>query len=127
MEFSLNQLQHRFLKVLKSIDFFRREKRSFQFLEQVRAIGNTISLDDYEKRKLGIFNQLNFFQLITGIVTPLITSAYTKNFPAQALSLAMLPSAISAMALLLNAFRKNQEALLSYFIFYPVLTCIIYI
>ncbi|TMI89185.1 MAG: HAMP domain-containing histidine kinase [Bacteroidetes bacterium] len=129
MEFSLNQLQHRFLKVLKSIDFFRREKRFFQFLEQVRAIGNTISLDDYEKRKLRIFNQLNFFQLITGIIAPLmaILSSSGKFFPADAWYIITSPALISIVVLVLNANHKYQAALLSYFILYPVFTCFIYI
>ncbi|HYV54272.1 MAG TPA: hypothetical protein VE933_06800, partial [Chitinophagaceae bacterium] len=43
-----------------------------QFLERVWNIGYSTTLDDYEKRKLGIFNQLNFFQIITGILVPIV-------------------------------------------------------
>src|SRR5947208_10274710 len=84
-------------------------------------------MDDYEKRKLGIFNQLNFFQLVTGIVVPLFTLSHTANFHNQSWFLSLLPAIISAASLVTNGFRKYNIALLLYFIFYPVLTCFIYI
>jgi two-component system sensor histidine kinase/response regulator len=34
---------------------------SLHYLERIKGIGFTIAIDDYEKRKLGIFNQLEFF------------------------------------------------------------------
>ena len=36
-------------------------KKSFLFLSKIKSIGLQGSMDDYERRKLGIFNQLNFF------------------------------------------------------------------
>jgi signal transduction histidine kinase len=91
------------------------------------AIGATDEMDDYEKIKLGIFNQLNFFQLVTGIISPFIYFICIKNFTASVLSISMLPALISATSLVLNYFKKHEAALLSYFILYPVFTCIIYI
>ena len=98
-----------------------------QFLEKVWNIGYSITLDDYEKRKLGIFNQLNFFQIITGILVPIIAFLTSKKFPLQDWYIAILPSSISIVVLLLNSLNKYTAALLCYFIFYPVFTCFIYI
>src|SRR5258706_9907613 len=97
------------------------------FFFKLRSIGVTAGMDDYEKSKLGIFNQLNFFQLITGIVIPLITLSRTANFHRQSWFFALLPVVISAASLITNAFRQYHVALMLYFIFYPVLTCFIYI
>src|SRR6266702_1182069 len=101
--------------------FFRR--KIWNLFYKLRLIGVSFEMDDYEKRKLSIFNQLNFFQLVTGVLIPVITFIYSKKFPPQALFFAMLPSTISAAALILNACRKYHAALLNYFIFYPVFTC----
>jgi two-component system sensor histidine kinase/response regulator len=105
--------------------FFK--EKILPFFIKLRSIGVTPGLDDFEKRKLGIFNQLNFFQLITGVVVPLTTLSQTANFHKQLWLLSLLPVVISAASLILNAFRQYHAALLAYFIFYPVLTCFIYI
>jgi signal transduction histidine kinase len=98
-----------------------------QFLKRVWNIGYSITLDDYEKRKLGIFNQLNFFQIVTGILVPMIAFLTSKKFPLHDWYIAVLPSCISIVVLLLNSLNKYHAALLCYFIFYPVFTCFIYI
>jgi two-component system, sensor histidine kinase and response regulator len=98
-----------------------------QFLERVWNIGYSTTLEDYEKRKLGIFNQLNFFQIITGILVPIIAFLTSKKFPFQDWYVAILPACISIVVLLLNSLNKYHAALLCYFIFYPVFTCFIYI
>lgn len=98
-----------------------------QFLHRVWNIGYSITLDDYEKQKLGIFNQLNFFQIITGILVPIIAFLTSKKFPLNDWYVAILPSCISIVVLVLNYLRKYHAALLCYFIFYPVFTCFIYI
>lgn len=133
MEFFLNQLPHRLNRAIQSIEFPQRgrfiQKRVIQFLEQVRTIGDVPSLEDYEKRKLRIFNQLNFFQLVTGVIAPLmaILSSHAKFFPAGAWYITTSPALISILVLVLNANYRYQAALLCYFILYPVFTCIIYI
>jgi len=97
------------------------------FLEKVWNIGYSTTLEDYEKRKLGIFNQLNFFQIITGILVPIVAFLTSKKFPLHDWYIAVLPSCISIIVLFLNSFNKYLAALLCYFIFYPVFTCFIYI
>lgn len=105
----------------------RARHKVVHFLDRVWNIGYSITLDDYEKQKLGIFNQLNFFQIITGILVPIIAFLTSKKFPLQDWYVAILPSCISIVVLLLNYFNKYQYALLCYFIFYPFFTCFIYI
>lgn len=97
------------------------------FLERVWNIGYSPALDDYEKRKLGIFNQLNFFQIVSGIVVPIIAFITSKKFPLQEWYIALLPAGISILVLFLNSVGRYHAALLCYFIFYPVFTCFIYI
>jgi two-component system, sensor histidine kinase and response regulator len=133
MDYFVNQLQHRLHKVFRSIEVLEKgrfiQQKTLQFLENVRTIGYIDSLDDYEKRKLRIFNQLNFFQLVTGVIAPLmaILSSHGKFFPGDAWYITTSPALISILVLVLNANYKYQAALLCYFILYPVFTCVIYI
>src|SRR4030095_12577397 len=134
MEYLLYQLHHlqlRLLKALKSIEFFggpdSSKQKVLELFTQIRSIGYEESMDDYEKRKLEIFNQLNFFQLITGIVVPIIALVSSKKFPVGEWYIVTLPALISTLVLVLNAICKYEAALLCYFIFYPVFTCMIYI
>jgi len=92
----------------------------------IKLIGASAAMDDYEKRKLGIFNQLNFFQLITGICIPVAGLFHNNKFPEWTWLVASLPAVISIVVLLLNAQRKYEAGIIFYFIFYPVLTSIVY-
>jgi two-component system, sensor histidine kinase and response regulator len=92
----------------------------------IKHIGAPPTMDDYEKRKLGIFNQLNFFQLVTGILIPVIGLYNNKKFPDWAWLVASIPAIISMVVLLLNANRKYEAGIIFYFIFYPVVTSIVY-
>ncbi len=83
-------------------------------------------MDDYEKRKLGIFNQLNFLQFLTGIIIPIFGCWSNQNLSAGIWMTACLPAITSVLILYLNHLRKYETALLSYFILYPFLTCIVY-
>ncbi len=40
------------------------EQKIFQILYSIKGIGASAALDDYEKRKLGIFNLINFFNYL---------------------------------------------------------------
>lgn len=131
MEYLFLHLQHRLNRILKAIDIFEGlrpiKQKILQFLAQIRSIGYTTAMEDYEKRKLGIFNQLNFFQLITGIIVPIIPLLSSSKFPAEGWFIAILPALVSILVLVLNSNYKYQAALLCYFIFYPLFTCVIYI
>lgn len=101
-------------------------KKILVFLLQVKSIGSNVTMDDYEKRKLGIFNQLNFFQLITGILAPVIGLFGHDGLPATAWIVAALPALISALVLYLNKKENHEAALLCYFMLYPFITGIVY-
>jgi two-component system sensor histidine kinase/response regulator len=113
------------LEVLKASESIR--KKILHFFKLVRSIGVTTALADHEKRKLGIFNQLNFFQLVTGIIIPVTGLFHTQKFQVAVWLVTCLPALISVLVLVLNAQHKYQTALHCYFIFYPVFTCFIYI
>lgn len=100
---------------------------STQSLERIKTIGFTADMDDYEKRKLGIFNQLNFFQLVTGIVIPVAGAIDNRHFPLMAWIVACMPALISIIVLVLNARHKHDLARIVYFVLYPFATSIVYI
>jgi two-component system, sensor histidine kinase and response regulator len=100
---------------------------SLQFLEKIKSIGFTPLMDDYEKRKLGVFNQLNFFQLITGIIVPVAGLLRNRQFPPMVWVIACIPALVSVLVLWMNSRRLYFGALLSYFFLYPFATCIVYL
>lgn len=101
--------------------------RSAQFFLHVKFLGYSHTMDDYEQRKLRIFNQINFFQLMAGLLLPLLGMALRNNIPAITWGLVAAPAAVSFAVLLLNRFRQHTVALYSYFILYPLCTCLVYL
>jgi signal transduction histidine kinase len=102
-------------------------KQLLIFFQKVQNLGITDELDDHERSKLSIFNQLNFFQCITGVMVPIAALIRTTALPGEGWVIASLPALISILVLVLNANYKYQAALLAYFILYPVFICISYI
>lgn len=100
---------------------------SINMLQSVKTIGVAERMDEYEKRKLIVFNQLNFFQLLVGILIPSIGLFHNDRLPATAWLLSCLPASISMVALLFNFFKKYEAALLIYFILYPFFTGFVYL
>jgi two-component system, sensor histidine kinase and response regulator len=100
---------------------------SAQSLHRIKTLGFTAELDDYEKRKLGIFNQLNFFQLVTGIIIPIAGAIGNRHFPLAAWIVASMPALISILVLVLNARQEHDIAKIAYFVLYPLATSIVYI
>src|SRR5258708_11363813 len=100
---------------------------SLQFFERVKTIGSESAIDEYEKRKLGIFNQLNFFQLLTGMITPIAGSRSNRHFPFSAWIVAWMPALISVVVLVLNQRGRYDVARIVYFVFYPLITSIVYL
>ena len=96
------------------------------WLARIKNIGYSVQLGDYEQRKLGIFNLLNFLQLITGILMPVIVSFKDPKLGFSSMLLACSPALISAVVLWLNHKQKHEAARIFYFLFYPVFTSIVY-
>jgi signal transduction histidine kinase len=120
-----------FHQKVRSIDiggFLQSIKKIYtDFIQQVRSIGLIEKMNYYEKRKLGVFNQLNFFQLLTGLLVPLLGCLHKDDLPLSAWLLACLPSVISATALTFNYKKKHHASLLCYFILYPFFTGFVYL
>ena len=95
------------------------EKAVLDLFYYVKSLGYSDTLDEYEKVKLGIFNQINFFQFITGLFI-LLTCVLHKEFPGWACILAGLPSIVSLLALYFNREYKYQSALRVYFVLQPL-------
>src|SRR6185312_157928 len=95
--------------------------------ERIKRIGFTPDMDDYEKRKLGIFNQLNFFQLLTGTVIPIAGFLHNQRFPPMAWTFACIPALVSILVLVLNGRREYYLAQIAYFVGYPIATSFVYL
>ena len=101
--------------------------RSGQLFLQVKFFGYSTSMDEYEQRKLRIFNQINFFQLLAGLIIPLLGLIIPGNIPAVAWGIACWPAGVSIVVLGLNYFRQYQASLYAYFLLYPLCTCFVYL
>lgn len=102
-------------------------KNLLSVLHKVKEIGVIDEMNEYEKSRLGIFNYLNFFQLISGVIVPLIGIFHGGKIPLTGWLIACLPPLLSVFVLQLNRRKKFQDALVVYFIFYPFFTCLSYI
>ncbi|MDP4149485.1 MAG: HAMP domain-containing sensor histidine kinase [Bacteroidota bacterium] len=98
-----------------------------RFLGNIKATGVLPAMDDYEKRKLGIFNQLNFFQFLAGVIVPIAGLLHHEKLPPQAWMIAGMPAIIPIAVLWLNSRHHHDIALITYFVLYPFATSIVYI
>lgn len=109
-------------------DFLKQGRKTvFLFLERVKNIGATPEMTTQEKSKLVIFNFLNFLQVITGTVIPIIGLINADKFPVVGWLIVCMPALVSIAVLILNSYHKHQEALLAYFVLYPLFICVNYI
>ena len=97
------------------------------FFEKVKALGVTPGMSNYDKSKLRIFNLLNFFQFVTGMIVPFIGFMHAYTIPYGGWIMASLPALISLFVLLLNRRQQYDTAVLVYFVFYPACICLNYI
>jgi len=120
--------KQRKLSAAKPGKYFLALKKKGRFLlHHVKSLGLTETMEEYDQRKLGIFNKLNFFQLVTGIFIPVMGMIMSPALPASAWLIACLPALVSALVLYLNSDYKHEAALIAYFILYPFFTCIVYL
>src|SRR5262245_13951315 len=93
-------------------------------LNIIKCIGVTEEMSPAEQSKLRIFNQLNFFQFITGIIVPVAGLLNASKFPITGWIVICLPALVSILVLVLNHYRRHELALLTYFVLYPFFICI---
>jgi two-component system, sensor histidine kinase and response regulator len=96
------------------------------YFDQIKTLGLTPEMDEYEKSKLRIFNLINLFQLLAGIVGPILVLLNSKDLSIGAGLLACGPALISVGVLFMNSRRKHDAALILYFTLHPFFTSIIY-
>src|SRR5450432_1667270 len=101
-------------------------QKSHHFLEEIKSLGFTRTMDELEKGKLSVFNQLNFFQFITGIVVPLLCFFGNYKFPIAAFFIASLPAWVSLVVLYLNFYFRYEAGMITYFVMYPLATSIVF-
>jgi len=101
-------------------------KSFLRFRTYIKNIGYKPSLGSYEKRKLGIFNLMNFFGLIAGTLVPIACLFNIGHIPLFAWFIACSPALISFLVLTLNYYQKFELARTAYFILYPVMTSMVY-
>src|SRR6186997_3441977 len=75
------------VEILKSIP-----QAALTLFNYVKTIGVTAGMGSYDKSKLCIFNLLNFFQFITGIIVPVVGLLYATKIPVGAWMMASLPA-----------------------------------
>ena len=103
------------------------KKQLWELDSKIRAIGREESMDDFEKRKLGLFNQLIFLGLITGIIAPMAGIFNDHKLPTISWVVAFLPGIVCMLVLLLNHNRKYEIAMLGYFVVQPFVTSLVYL
>ena len=119
------------LKIIRALGNAARmellSQKSQEFLEEIKSIGFTKTMDEYEKRKLSIFNQLNFFQLITGVIVPVICLLGNYRYSVSSFIIGSLPALVSFVVLCINFYYKYEAGVIFYLIIYPVVTSIVYL
>ena len=93
----------------------------------LRSMGVTAGMDDYERRKLIIFNQLNCISMIAGLLLVLAGLFSKQHLPPLTWYVALAPLVICTLVLWLNHECQYRYARLVYFGLYPLVTCIVYL
>jgi two-component system, sensor histidine kinase and response regulator len=102
-------------------------KNPLFFLHRIKSIGCLPSMEDFEKRKLGIFNLLNVLGFLIGIFLPVVgltVAGIELSFFAWMVTFS--PAMVSMLVLVLNHYHKHESGILCYFIMYPILTALVY-
>src|SRR5688500_4235405 len=93
----------------------------------IKTIGIIPEMEEFEKRKLSIFNQLNFLGIVAGVIVPLIGIFFNDHLPPLAWFAIASPAAISAFVLWLTYEKYYEQSRLVYFTMYPIATCLVYL
>lgn len=123
--FHRSEVKNSSFKFRRSYTYLK--ERIFSLLNHVKLFGFNPAMEEYEQRKLSIFNQLNFLQLVAGILIPLSGLLNTDSIPFISWIVMGLPALVSLFVLYLNYREKHEFAYITYFIFYPFVTCFIYL
>lgn len=98
-----------------------------QLYIQIKFLGYSETMDEYEQRKLRIFNQLNFFLALCGLLVPLPGLVMPGKIPQTTWLLLCSPALVNTVVLGLNYFYRRQAALLTFFLVYPFCISVVYL
>ena len=101
-------------------------KTIIRFQSYIKNIGYKPSLGSYEKRKLGIFNLMNGFGLVAGVLFPIACLFNIGHLPFFIWLIACSPAVISLLVLTANYYQQYEAGTTAYFILYPVMTSMVY-
>lgn len=102
-------------------------KQILTLFNLIQSFGVSATMEEYDQRKLRIFNQVNFLQLLVGLFFPVAGMLMSRGLPASAWLVACLPALVSLLVLFLNHEKRQEMALVAYFILYPFFTCVVYL
>lgn len=112
---------------LLNIPVFHLPEKISMLIVNVRSIGIHQQMEEMEKSKLAIFNQLCFLQLIAGTVFPVYGAIVHSQLAATNWLISLLPAAVILFVLLMNHRQKFDTAFYGYFLFYPLMICVVYL
>ncbi|MBO9634111.1 MAG: HAMP domain-containing histidine kinase, partial [Chitinophagaceae bacterium] len=95
--------------------------------KSLRSRGVTAGMDDYERRKLIIFNQLNCISMLAGLLLIGAGLISHQHLPPLTWYVALAPLLICTLVLWLNQEGLYRNARFVYFGLYPLVTCIVYL
>lgn len=100
--------------------------RPLSWYGRLKTIGHLDRMDEYERRKLSVFNQVNFLGIIAGLTISISGFFDNQHLPALASWVAISPVFISMAVILLNYYHRHELSRLLYFTLYPVITSLVY-
>jgi signal transduction histidine kinase len=87
----------------------------------MRNFGHSPSLNSHEKRKLGIFNLMNFVGLLAGLSIAFMGWSKGRFMPSSSWQIFFFSPLINVVALMFNYFGKYELSRMSFFTLYPLL------
>jgi signal transduction histidine kinase len=84
-------------------------------------------MEEYDKRRLSMFNQLNLFSMLAGLILTLAGIFSNDHLPPLVWYVVCSPLAIGIIILWLTYERYYEAARLIYFSVYPIVTCLVYL
>ncbi|MDE3214051.1 MAG: ATP-binding protein [Bacteroidota bacterium] len=94
--------------------------------KKIKAIGHQDDMDEYERRKLSVFNQVNFLGIVAGLAISISGVFDNQHLPELASWVAISPVFISLAVILLNYFHRHELSRMVYFTLYPLITSLVY-
>jgi signal transduction histidine kinase len=97
------------------------------YWEFIKSIGTSSTMEESEKRRLSIFNQLNFFSMVAGLILTLAGIFSKNHLPPLVWYVVCSPLAIGVIILWLTSEQYYEASRLIYFSIYPIVTCLVYL